>query len=43
MDHMIPVSRGGFHTIANIVPACQPCNSTKHDKNLAEFLLYGGV
>lgn len=30
-DHMQPISRGGRHTIDNIVPACQPCNSTKHD------------
>lgn len=28
-DHVIPVQHGGFHTAANIVPACAPCNSSK--------------
>lgn len=28
-DHVIPVSKGGAHTIQNIVPACQRCNSKK--------------
>jgi 5-methylcytosine-specific restriction endonuclease McrA len=28
-DHVIPVSKGGAHTLANILPACQPCNSKK--------------
>jgi 5-methylcytosine-specific restriction endonuclease McrA len=30
MDHVIPVSKGGAHTAANIVPACQSCNSSKN-------------
>lgn len=28
-DHIIPLSRGGAHSMDNIVPACQPCNSRK--------------
>jgi len=28
-DHVIPLSRGGSHTPANIVPACTSCNSSK--------------
>lgn len=28
-DHVIPLARRGNHTAANIVPACQPCNSRK--------------
>lgn len=29
-DHITPLSRGGTHTIDNVVPACQSCNSRKH-------------
>lgn len=28
-DHVIPVARGGRHTIHNVVPACRSCNATK--------------
>lgn len=28
-DHLIPLSKGGDHTAANVVPACKPCNSRK--------------
>lgn len=31
-DHVIPLSKGGLHSIDNIVPACRQCNSSKHDK-----------
>jgi 5-methylcytosine-specific restriction endonuclease McrA len=29
-DHIIPLSRGGDHTVSNIVPACMSCNRKKH-------------
>jgi 5-methylcytosine-specific restriction endonuclease McrA len=29
LDHIIPVSRGGRHSIGNLLPACQPCNISK--------------
>jgi len=29
-DHFYPLSRGGLHCRANIVPACLPCNRSKH-------------
>ena len=31
-DHVIPLSYGGSHTPANIVPACRACNSSKGDR-----------
>lgn len=32
MDHIIPLSKGGIHTAANIVPACRTCNAKKGNK-----------
>lgn len=29
MDHRVPLSRGGFSTKENIVPACKECNTKK--------------
>lgn len=37
VDHMIPISRGGTDFVDNIVPACQRCNSKKHDRTAQEF------
>lgn len=34
MDHVIPLSKGGKHSIENIVPACGSCNSSKHVKDI---------
>lgn len=31
-DHVIPLSSGGGTVKENIVPACRPCNSSKHVK-----------
>lgn len=28
-DHIIPLSKGGANTLANIIPSCRPCNSSK--------------
>ena len=32
MDHVMPLVRGGEHSIKNVVPACKPCNSKKNDR-----------
>lgn len=38
-DHVHPLSKGGLHTMENIVPACKPCNSSKCDKSVEDFIL----
>lgn len=37
MDHVVPLSRGGTHTIGNVVPACPPCNLSKHSRFVTEW------
>jgi hypothetical protein len=34
LDHVIPMQDGGDHALWNVVPACQPCNSSKGAKDL---------
>ena len=36
-DHRVPLSRGGSHNIANIIPACGPCNRQKATMTDVEF------
>jgi 5-methylcytosine-specific restriction endonuclease McrA len=38
MDHIVPLSKGGRHIASNIAPACQPCNSSKHNKEISSWL-----
>lgn len=37
-DHKLPLSRGGNHTLDNIVPACGYCNGSKGTKTLEEYI-----
>ena len=37
LDHVIPRSKGGEDTPENLVTACQPCNSSKGDRDLTEW------
>jgi 5-methylcytosine-specific restriction endonuclease McrA len=39
VEHVIPLSRGGRHSIGNVVPACGPCNMSKSDRLLVEWKL----
>ena len=38
VDHVIPLSRGGTGWASNYRPACKPCNGSKGDKLLGEWL-----
>lgn len=40
LDHLIPLSRGGLHTINNVVISCPKCNVTKNNKTPDEFISY---
>ena len=35
-DHVVPLNKGGTHTIDNIVPCCMACNGSKRDRILYE-------
>ena len=37
LDHIVPKSRGGTHSLENLTAACKPCNSSKGAKSLAEW------
>lgn len=37
IDHMVPLSRGGGHTLENITVLCFGCNSAKGNRTMAEF------
>lgn len=39
-DHVVPVTRGGTFSVGNLVPACGPCNSSKMDRTVAEWLAW---
>ncbi len=38
IDHVHPRSRGGSDRVSNLVSACVPCNKTKDDRPVEEFL-----
>jgi predicted nucleic acid-binding Zn ribbon protein len=42
VDHVIPVSRGGRHTIGNVLPACPSCNRRKHARTVMEWRMADG-
>ena len=39
MDHLIPISRGGAHSIENVEVVCLQCNKAKHCDTALEFLM----
>lgn len=38
IDHVVPIAKGGQHTLDNLVSACKPCNLSKADKLLDDWL-----
>ena len=38
-DHVVPISRGGAHSIGNLVPSCNRCNRNKAWKFVMEWRL----
>ena len=42
LDHYYPLSKGGKHTISNIVISCPSCNIGKKDKDPHEYALIHG-
>ncbi len=43
MEHVIPISRGGPHTINNVVPSCGHCNNRKYANGPLSMLNQVGV
>lgn len=37
IDHVIPLSRGGRHSIGNLVSCCKSCNSSKRNQTITEW------
>jgi len=40
LDHVLPVSRGGTHTIGNLAMACFRCNRQKSNKTVMEWRVW---
>lgn len=39
-DHWVPTSKGGHSDLANLVPACDDCNTRKGAKSGEEFIVW---
>lgn len=38
VDHIRPLAKGGVHEWCNLAPACAPCNRSKADRDVAEWI-----
>lgn len=39
LDHILPLARGGAHSLTNVVVCCRSCNSKKQDRTPSEWRL----
>ncbi len=37
-DHIVPTCRGGSHEESNLTTACKPCNASKRDRLIEEWI-----
>lgn len=37
LDHVVPISRGGAHSVGNLAPACASCNLSKRNRFVIEW------
>jgi 5-methylcytosine-specific restriction endonuclease McrA len=37
LDHVVPIARGGIHSIGNLLPACRSCNASKNKWFITEW------
>lgn len=37
LDHVIPISRGGTHSVGNIMTLCKNCNASKNARTITEW------
>lgn len=40
-DHIVPIAKGGPHSIDNLCVSCQSCNNKKHTKSVQAFVKVG--
>lgn len=38
LDHLVPLSKGGTHSAANVVVCCRSCNSRKGNREFSQFI-----
>lgn len=38
IDHLVPLSKGGMHSMANVVVCCRSCNSKKGDRDYVDWV-----